>query len=57
MNDLNLAREILEKEDLTLAVVKNGECIYRSKKEESILFIRQCMTSRTSLMAHRQPTR
>ena len=32
MNDLNLAREILEKEDLTLAVVKNGECIYRSKK-------------------------
>jgi hypothetical protein len=32
MNDLNLAKELLEKEELTLAVVKDGECIFRSKK-------------------------
>jgi hypothetical protein len=32
MNDLNLAKEILEKEELTLAVVKDGECVLKSKK-------------------------
>jgi hypothetical protein len=32
MKDLNLAKELLEKEELTLAVVKDGECIFKSKK-------------------------
>lgn len=32
MKDLGLAKEILEKEELTLAIVKDGECIYKSKK-------------------------
>jgi hypothetical protein len=32
MKDLNMAREILEKEELTLAIVKDGKCIYKSKK-------------------------
>ncbi|SHJ37770.1 protein of unknown function [Dethiosulfatibacter aminovorans DSM 17477] len=32
MNDLSLAREMLEKEGLTLAVVKDGECIFKSKE-------------------------
>lgn len=32
MNDLKLAKEILEKEELTLAAVRDGKCIYKSKK-------------------------
>lgn len=32
MKDLDIAKELLENEDLTLAIVRDGECIYKSKK-------------------------
>lgn len=32
MRDLKIAKEILEKDNLTLAIVKDGECFFKSKE-------------------------
>jgi hypothetical protein len=32
MSDLKIAKEILEKDNLTLAIVKDGECFFKSKE-------------------------